>query len=369
MKIGIPKEIKNQEGRVAVTPAGAHYLIERGHQVLIETDAGLDAGFSNLQYQQAGAQLVSSADAWAVDLVVKVKEPLESEYQYLDKQMVFTFFHLAGVTPSLTRELLKKGTTAIAYETLEDEYGRLPLLAPMSAVAGNMATLMGGYYLAEFNQGRGVQLGKVMGKRHGKVVIIGDGVVGQHAAQVAVGMGGEVFVAGIDTAHMRKIKDTLLPEVEFFLSSPENIAKHVKDADVVVGAVLIHGAKAPKIITEDMIKSMSKGSVVVDVSIDQGGCIETSKPTSHTNPIFIKHDVIHYCVTNMPGAYPRTSTIALSDATLPYILKIADAGKGSLMTDNTLVKAINTSNGKITCKAVAEALDMLDNYQPIANFK
>jgi alanine dehydrogenase len=368
MIIGVPKEIKNQEGRVAITPDGAHFLIQQGHQVLVEVDAGLASGFSNEQYQQAGAQMVSTAAAWAVDLVVKVKEPLESEYQYLDRQIIFTYFHLAGVTPSLTHELLKKGTTAVAYETLEDEQGRLPLLAPMSAVAGNMATLMGGYYLAEINQGRGVQLGKVLGKRHGKVVIIGDGVVGQHAAQVAVGMGAEVFVAGIDAAHMQTIKNTLLPEAEFFLSSPENIAQHVKDADVVIGAVLIHGAKAPKIITEDMIKSMPAGSVVVDVSIDQGGCIETSKPTSHTNPVFIKHGVIHYCVTNMPGAYPRTSTIALSDATLPYVLKIANAGKASLMADKTLVKAINTHDGKITCKAVAEGLGMLDYYQPIADF-
>lgn len=368
MKIGIPKEIKDQEGRVAVTPDGAHYLIEKGHRVLIETDAGLAAGFSNLQYQQAGAQLVSTADVWAVDLVVKVKEPIESEYPYLDKQMVFTYFHLAGVTPSLTDALLKKGTTAIAYETLEDEHGRLPLLAPMSAVAGNMATLMGSYYLAKFNRGRGVQLGKVLGKRHGKVVVIGDGVVGQHAAQAADGMGANVFVAGIDPVKMQETKNTLLPNVEFFLSSPGNIARHVKDADLVVGAVLIHGAKASKIISEDMIKSMAKGSVVVDVSIDQGGCIETSKPTSHTDPVFIKHGVIHYCVTNMPGAYPITSTIALSDATLPYILKIADAGKDSLIADRTWLKAINIYNGKITCKAVAEGLGMLDNYQPIGEF-
>ena len=368
MKIGIPKEIKDQEGRVAVTPDGVHYLIEKGHRVLIETDAGLGAGFSNEQYEQAGAQLVPTAAAWAVDLVVKVKEPMEAEYQYLDKQIVFTFFHLAGVALSLTQALLKKGTTAIAYETLEDEYGRLPLLAPMSAVAGNMATLMGCYYLAKFNQGRGVQLGKVLGKRHGKVVVIGDGVVGQHAAQVADGMGANVFVAGIDPVKMQETKAALLPNVEFFLSSPENIVQHIKDADLVVGAVLIHGAKASKIITEDMIKSMAKGSVVVDVSIDQGGCIETSKPTSHTDPVFIKHGVIHYCVTNMPGAYPITSTIALSDATLPYILKIADVGKDSLMADKTLLKAINTYDGKITCKAVAEGLGMLDNYQPISEF-
>lgn len=366
MKIGIPKEIKNQEGRVAITPDGAQHLIQQGHQVFIETDAGLGSGFSNEQYRQAGAEMVTTAAAWAVDLVVKVKEPLEAEYPYLDKQIVFTFFHLAGVVPSLTQELLKKGTTSIAYETLEDEQGRLPLLAPMSAVAGNMATLMGSYYLAKFNQGRGVQLGKVLGKRHGKVVIIGDGVVGQHAAQVADGMGANVFVAGIESANMQKTKATLLPEVEFFLSSRETIAEHIKEADLVVGAVLIHGAKAPKVVSEAMIKTMAKGAVVVDVSIDQGGCIETSKPTSHTDPVFIKHGVIHYCVTNMPGAYPRTSTIALADATLSYILKIAGAGKDALMADKTLVKAINTSDGYITCKAVAEGLSMLDSYKPIA---
>ncbi|MFZ2405818.1 MAG: alanine dehydrogenase [Methylobacter sp.] len=368
MKIGVPKEIKDQEGRVAVTPDGAHYLIQKGHQVFIETDAGLGSGFSNEQYERAGAQIVSTSAAWAVDLVVKVKEPLESEYPYLDRQIIFTYFHLAGVAASLTQELLKKGTTAIAYETLEDEQGRLPLLAPMSAVAGNMATLMGSYYLAKFNQGKGVQLGKVLGRRHGKVVIIGDGVVGQHAAQVADGMGANVFVAGVDPANMQKIKNTLLPDAEFFLSNPENISEHIKEADLVVGAVLVHGAKAPKIISEDMIKSMAKGSVVVDVSIDQGGCIATSKPTSHTHPVFINHDVIHYCVTNMPGAYPRTSTIALSDATLPYVLKIADAGKTSLMTDKILIKAINICDGKITCKAVAEGLGMLDSYQPIDKF-
>lgn len=369
MKIGVPKEIKDQEGRVAVTPDGAHFLRQQGHQVLVEADAGLNSGFSNEHYQQAGAELVSAAEAWAVDLVVKVKEPLESEYRYLDRQIIFTYLHLAGVTPSLTQELLKKRTTAIAYETLEDQQGRLPLLAPMSAIAGNMATLMGAYYLAEFNQGRGVQLGKVLGKRHGKVVVIGDGVVGQHAAQVAMAMGANVFVAGIDTVKMRQTKAETLPDVEFFLSGREAIAEHLKDADLVVGAVLIHGAKAPKIVSEAMVKAMEKGAVVVDVSIDQGGCIATSKPTSHSHPVFIKHGVIHYCVTNMPGAYPRTSTIALSDATLPYVLKIADAGPASLLADEILAKAVNTYDGKITCKAVAEGLGMLDNYQPIASFR
>ena len=363
MKIGVPKEVKNQEGRVAITPAGVESLIQNGHFVGVEQDAGLGSGFTNEQYRLAGAQIVSTAEAWATDLVVKVKEPMPSEYQYLDKQWVFTFFHLAGVTPSLTEELLKKGTTAIAYETLEDEHGRLPILAPMSAVAGNMATLVGSYYLARFNHGKGTQLGKVLGKRHGKVVVIGDGVVGQHAAQVACGMGAEVFVAGIDPAFMQHIKTMVLPEATFFLSSPEAISKHLVDADLVVGAILCRGAHAPKVISETMIQSMEAGSVVVDVSIDQGGCIETSRPTTHSDPVFIKHGVIHYCVTNMPGAYPRTSTLALMDATLPYILKVANTDKESLMRDETLVKAVNIYNGKITCKAVAEDLGMMDRYQ------
>lgn len=365
MKIGIPKEIKEKENRVAITPEAAKFLVQKGHSVLVEIDAGLGSGFSNELYEQAGAQLVSTVGAWAVDMVVKVKEPLASEYQHLDRQIVFTFFHLAGVSPELTLELLKKGVTAIAYETLEDELGRLPILAPMSAVAGNMATLMGSYYLAKFNQGKGMQLGRVLGKKFGKVVIIGDGVVGQHAGQVACAMGADVFIGGIDQQGMHKLKKSVLPEASFFLSNKESIQKHVIDADLVVGAVLCRGAKAPKIISEEMIRSMSEGSVVVDVSIDQGGCIETSRPTTHSDPVFIKHGVVHYCVTNMPGAYPKTSTIALVDVTLPYIAKIADAGHTLLKSDQQLAKAINVFDGKITCKAVAEGLGMMNRYQPL----
>jgi len=366
MKIGVPKEIKNKEGRVAITPAGALHLIQHGHCLVVEEGAGAASGFADEQYEQTGVSMVSTAEeAWAVDLVVKVKEPMPSEYRYLDRQMVFTFFHLAGVDRALTLELLKKGTTAIAYETLEDAQGRLPILAPMSAVAGNMATLMGCYYLAGFNQGKGMQLGKVLGKRHGKVVVIGDGVVGQHAAQVACGMGANVFVAGIDPEFMQKIKTTVLPDASFFLSTPDNIAAHLVDADLAVGAILCRGANAPKVISEAMIASMEKGSVVVDVSIDQGGCTETSRPTTHSDPVFIKHGVVHYCVTNMPGAYPKTSTIALVDATLPYIVKIADNGKESLMRDKQLVTAVNVLDGAITCKAVAEGLGMLDKYAAI----
>jgi alanine dehydrogenase len=360
MNIGVPKEIKDQEGRVALTPTGVQCLCDNGHSVLVETDAGLSAGFSNRQYLAAGAKMVSATAAWAVDLVVKVKEPLPAEYHYLATQMVFTFFHLAGVARGLTEALLAKGTTAITYETLEDENGRLPILAPMSAIAGNMATLMGAYYLAQFNHGKGLQLGNVLGKQHGKVLVVGDGVVGQHAAHVACGMGTEVWVAGIDPAFMADLKARVLPEANFFLSTPENISHHIANADLAIGAVLCRGAQAPKVITDAMIQSMSAGSVVVDVSIDQGGCIATSKPTSHSHPVFIEHGVVHYCVTNMPGAYPRTATIALEDATLPYILKLASLGKDQLLSDPCFSKAVNVIDGKITCKAVAEALGMED---------
>jgi len=365
MKIGVPKEIKNKENRVAMTPAAARSLIQDGHRVLVEVDAGLGSGFSNTEYEQAGAQIVSAAAAWDVELVVKVKEPLPSEYPYLDRQMLFTFLHLAGVTPDLTVELLKKGTTAIAYETLEDEQGRLPILAPMSAVAGNMATVMGSYYLATFNKGRGVQLGEVMGRKNGNVVIIGYGMVGQHAAAVASGMGANVKIALDEPALKQKVNVASLTDEDFFVSHKDNISPHLVDADLVIGAVLQRGAKAPKIISEEMIKSMPKGAVVVDVSIDQGGCIETSRPTTHSDPVFIKHDVVHYCVANMPGAYPRTSTIALVHATLPYIGRIANAGKEAVVRDKMLIKAVNVFDGKITYKPVAEALGMLSQYQSL----
>lgn len=365
MKIGVPKEIKDKENRVAITPDAARCLVQNGHNVLVEVDAGLGSGFSNDEYEQAGVQIVSAAAAWAVDLVVKVKEPLASEYAYLDRQMLFTFLHLAGASPDLTAALLEKGTTAIAYETLEDEQGRLPILAPMSAVAGNMATLMGSYYLAAFNKGRGVQLGEVMGRKNGNVVIIGYGLVGRHAASVASAMGANVKIALDEAGLKQKVNIASLSDNDFFLSNEENISRHLADADLVIGAVLQRGAKAPKIISEKMIKTMPKGSVVVDVSIDQGGCIETSRPTTHSDPVFVKHDVIHYCVANMPGAYPRTSTIALVHATLPYINKIASAGKESIVRDKLLMKAINVCDGKITCRPVAEALGMLNQYQPL----
>ncbi len=365
MKIGVIKEIKDNENRVAATPDGVKLLIAAGHEVLVENNAGSGSGFCNQEYQQAGAQLVSTAQAWAVDLVVKVKEPQPSEYQYLQQQIVFTFFHLSGVTKTLTEELLKKGTTAIAYESVEDEQGRLPILAPMSAIAGNMAVTMGVYYLAKHQQGRGVQLGLVLNKRHGKVVVIGDGIVGQHAARTASAMGANVFLAGLKSESLQRLHQEHLSDVSIFLSNQQNISEHIVDADLVVGAVLCREARAPKIITESMVKTMQKGSVIVDVSIDQGGCVETSIPTTHSNPVYLKHNVVHYCVANMPGAYPKTATIALTDATISYILEIAALGMVCVAKRRGLLRAVNIYQGYISSEQVALDLNMQHQYMPI----
>jgi alanine dehydrogenase len=366
MKIGVPREIKDNEARVAMTPEGVAKLVKSGNSVVVEIDSGLGSGYTNEQYEQAGANLVLTADAWAVDLVVKVKEPQESEYPYLGSQMVFTFFHLAGVAKSLTKQLLEKGTTAIAYESLEDENGLLPILAPMSAVAGNMSVLMGAYYLARFNKGNGMQLGAVLGKSYGKVVIIGDGVVGRHAAMVASAMGASVVVAGMDEGRWIENNKPLSVKVAFIESNKENILKQIAGADLVVGAVLCRGAKAPKVVTEEMLKAMSPGSVIVDVSIDQGGCFETSKPTTHSDPVFVKHGVIHYCVANMPGAYPKASTIALTDATIGYVQEIAENALNGFVADERKRKAINIYKGKISSEKIAKELGLVDYFQPVA---
>lgn len=365
MKIGVPKEIKDKEARVAITPDGASLLVKSGNSVVIEVNAGIGSGFTNDQYQQAGANMVSTDEAWDVDLVVKVKEPQQSEYQYLSEQIVFTFFHLSGTAKSLTEELIKKGTTALAYETLEDENGRLPILAPMSAIAGNMSVLMGAYHLAQFNQGNGMQLGIVLGQSYGKVVIIGDGVVGQHAAKVASGLGAKVFVAGLDEANWLKQTQDKFTITEFFYSNQENISGHIIDADLVVGAVLCKAAKAPKVLTEGMLKTMQDGAVIVDVSIDQGGCFETSRPTTHSDPVFKKHGVIHYCVANMPGAYPKASTIALTTITLKYIQEIAENSLQTFLTDKGKIKAINVYKGSLFSEQVATDLGLLECFKPL----
>lgn len=364
MKIGVVKEIKDKENRVALTPAGAKTFTRAGHTVMVQEDAGLGSCFSDAEYQQAGARIVSASEAWHTDIVLKVKEPLPTEYPHLNRQILFTYLHLAGVAPDLTEALLAGKSTAVAYETVEDDNGHLPLLAPMSAVAGNMAVTMGSYYLARFNGGKGVQLGAVLGHRSGKVVILGDGIVGQHAAATAAGMGAHVFIAGRHPERAEMLQKKIGPDSTFFLSAPENITGHLLDADLVVGAVLRHGAKAPHLVTAEMVKRMQPGSIIVDVSIDQGGCIETSQPTTHSAPVFEKYGVIHYCVTNMPGAYPRTSTLALTSATLPYMLKLADMGLAALRADAGFAKGVNTHQGFIRRKEIAEALDMMDRYKP-----
>jgi alanine dehydrogenase len=363
MKIGVPREIKDNENRVALTPRGTSALVQAGHSVFVQEGAGLGSGFPDDEYRMAGASLVSADTAWRSDLVIKVKEPLESEYRHLDEQIVFTYFHLAGVTPVLTKALLHHGTTAIAYETVEDETGKLPLLAPMSAIAGNMAVTMGNYHLAHFNRGKGMLLARIFDKRFGKAVIIGDGVVGRHSARAADAMGADVTIIGRHHERIPALEKEISKDIHFVLSRPENIAPVIADADLVVGAVLRRGARAPHVVTEEMVRKMQPGSVIVDVSIDQGGCVETSHPTTHLDPVFEKHGVIHYCVTNMPGAYPRLSTIALTGATLPYALKLADNGIAALREDHGFARGLNTHGGYLTCKAVAEALDLMPHYR------
>lgn len=366
MRIGVPKEIKNKEGRVGLTPLAVKELVDLGHVVFVEVGAGIAAGFDDQFYRQQGAVLVEAGEAWDTDLVVKVKEPLPSEYQFLKQQIVFTFFHLAGVDPGLTEALLKNGTTAVAYETMEDEQGNLPLLEPMSAIAGNMAALMGGYYLAKFNAGKGVLLGRILGAKHGRVLIVGDGIVGRHAAGVTSAMGADVFLAGLNESRMQALKQSELPEVSFIISNEENLSRHVAASDLVIGAVLCRGAKAPKVISEKMVKSMSEGAVIVDVSIDQGGCVETSVPTTHSEPVFTRHGIVHYCVSNMPGAYPQTATLALVEATFPYVRKIAGSGLSGLLSgDQGAAKSVLAFGGKLTNKTVARALGMMAAYQDI----
>lgn len=367
MRIGVPKEIKPEEYRVALTPEGVHALVEAGGAVTVERGAGLGAGFSDAQYQAAGANLGSAAEAWGCDVVVKVKEPQPAEYPFLRGQIVFTYFHLAAAPKLLLTTLLETKTTALAYETLEDKEGRLPLLAPMSGVAGSMATLMGAYYLARFHGGRGTLLADVLGISYGKVVVIGDGVVGQHAAQRACALGAEVAMAGLNPQRGAEFEQKFGARFRYFRSCPEAIAAEVRDADLVIGAVLVPGARAPHVVTEAMVQSMPEGAVIVDVSIDQGGCVATSRPTTHAFPIYIQHGVVHYCVTNMPGAYPRTSTFALTQKTLPYVLKLVRQGMEGVINDPEFAKAVNTYQGWITHLAVAQAWQEESRYRPLTS--
>jgi len=364
MKVGVIKETKDKENRVAATPEGVKKLDDNGHEVLVEENAGNGSGFADEEYEKVGAKIVSAEEAWNSELILKVKEPLENEYQYLkENQILFTYLHLAGAPKSLTEAMLEKKTTGIAYETVENNR-KLPLLAPMSAVAGNMAPQIGAFYLAKFNNGRGVMLGNVNGMVSGKAVIIGGGFVGMHAAKTAVGLGTEVYVLDINEERLRFLEKEI-PGLKTMISNKENIKNSIKDADLVVGAVLVPGGKAPKVVTEEMVRDMQPGSVLVDVAIDQGGCIETSKPTKHSDPIFVKHDVIHYCVTNMPGAYPRTSTIALTKETLPYALKLAEKGVEAVKESEGFMKGVNTYKGFITYEEVAKDLEMEGKFKEL----
>lgn len=363
MQVGTVKEVKDSENRVGLTPEGAAELIAGGNEVVVERGAGLGSGFSDADYEARGARLCGTDEAWDSDLVIKIKEPLVVEYPRLKGQMVFTYFHLAGVTASLTEALLTSRTTAVAYETLEDMQGRLPLLAPMSAVAGTMAPMVGAYYLAKFNGGRGILPASILGDRYGKIAIIGDGVVGRHSARVAAAWGARVAIFGRHQERGQEIKATISPEIDYVLSSPSSLTKHVKEADILVGAVLLEGARAPHLVSEAMVRSMPRGAVIVDVSIDQGGCVETSRPTTHSDPVYTEHGVIHYCVANMPGAYPRTSTYALTRATLPYAVRLAREGIEALRNDKGFSKGVNTYKGYLTTRAVSDALGLEERYR------
>jgi alanine dehydrogenase len=360
MIVGVPKEVKDSEYRVGMTPGGVRQLAEAGHQVWVEHGAGSGSGFSDTQYQAAGARVVpTSADAWSAGLVVKVKEPLPAEYEFLRPDLIlFTYLHLAA-DERLTREMLARKLTGIAYETVELPNGHLPLLTPMSEVAGRMAIQVGAHYLEKMNGGRGKLLGGVPGVRPGDVVILGAGVAGTNAAHVALGMGAHVTIVDINLDRLRYLDEVMGGRLTTLSSNSLNIAQAVRHADLVVGSVLIKGAKAPKLVTRDMIRSMATGSVVVDVAVDQGGCFETTRPTTHSAPIFVVDGVIHYCVTNMPGAVPRTSTYALGNATLSYVLKLANLGfEAAVRADPALAKGVNTFKGNITYPAVAQAFGL-----------
>ncbi|ARK32863.1 alanine dehydrogenase [Halalkalibacter krulwichiae] len=359
MIIGIPKEIKNNENRVAITPAGVVALTKSGHEIIIEQGAGVGSGFQDTDYIEAGATILAEAkDVWAkAEMIMKVKEPLSSEYEYFRRGLIlFTYLHLAA-EPELAKALVDSGVIAIAYETVEVNR-TLPLLTPMSEVAGRMAAQIGAQFLEKSKGGKGILLSGVPGVKRGKVTIIGGGVVGTNAAKIAVGLGAEVTLIDLSADRLRQLDDQFGNDIQTLMSNPLNIAEAVKDSDLVIGAVLIPGAKAPKLVTEEMIKSMSPGSVVVDVAIDQGGIIETvDQITTHDNPTYTKHGVVHYAVANMPGAVPRTSTLGLTNVTIPYALQIANKGVEKAVADNpALALGVNVANGAVTYNAVARDL-------------
>jgi alanine dehydrogenase len=361
MIIGVPKEIKNNENRVALTPAGTAELVKRGHTVYIQTKAGEGSGFSDDEYAGAGAKVLSTAGEifGTAEMIMKVKEPIEQEYELIRKdQLVFTYFHFASYEP-LAHAMIKTGAVCLAYETVERPDGSLPLLVPMSEFSGRMSIQEGAKYLEKPLKGRGILLGGVPGVMPAKVLVLGGGVVGANAAKIAAGMGADVTITDVNINRLRYLDDVMPKNVHTMVSNEYVIRDLVRTHDLIIGAVLIPGAKAPKLITRDMLKTMRPGTVLVDVAVDQGGCIETCKPTTHENPTYIIDDVVHYCVANMPGAVPYTSTLALTNATLPYAIKLAGNGwKKAAQESQDLCKGLNVINGKVVYKAVADAFGL-----------
>ena len=361
MKIGIPKEIKNNENRVGMTPAGVSELVKHGHTVYVQHTAGEGSGFSDDMYSEVGAQVLPTIEDVYVtaDMIIKVKEPIAPEYGLVRKgQLVFTYFHFA-CSRELTDAMLKSGGVCLAYETVQPADGSLPLLTPMSEIAGRMATINGAYYLQKTKGGMGKLICGVPGVRPAKVVVLGGGIVGQASARVAAGMGADVVITDISLPKLHELSINMPANVNTVYSSHNNICKEIKDADIVIGAVLVPGDKAPKLVTRDMLKLMQPGSVLVDVAIDQGGCFETSRPTTHSEPVYDVDGIVHYAVANIPGAVPNTSTMALTNATLRYAVALADKGwQQACREDPALYKGLNVVEGKVTYKAVADVFDM-----------
>ncbi len=361
MIIGVPKEIKDNENRVALTPAGAKELKKRGHQVFVQSTAGDGSGFSDQIYMDAGADILNTIEEvyQSAEMIMKVKEPIEPEYPLIkENQLVFTYFHFAS-SETLTRAMIDSKSICLAYETVESSDGTLPLLVPMSEVAGRMAVQQGAKYLEKPLKGRGVLLGGVPGVNPAKVLILGGGIVGTQSAKMAAGLGADVIILDISLPRLRYLADIMPANVSTLVSNEYNIREHIPTADLIVGAVLIHGAKAPHLITRDMLSDMRPGTVLVDVAVDQGGCIETCQPTTHKNPTYIIDNVIHYCVANMPGAVPYTSTLALTNATLPYAIQLANKGwKSACSSNSELAQGLNIINGKVVYEAVADAFNL-----------
>lgn len=358
MNIGLPKEVKDNEYRVGLIPAGVHELAGVGHRIWVQEGAGLGSGFNDSEYEQAGATIVKTPEGVfeRSELIVKVKEPVQEEYPRLRAgQIIFSYLHLAPL-PELTQVLLDKKVIGVAYETIRDVHGTLPLLTPMSEIAGRMSVIVGAYYLQKPRGGRGVLLGGVPGTKPATVAIVGGGTVGINAAKMAMGLGAHVRILDVDLDRLRHLDDLFFGKIETELSNSYNIAEAVSHSELVVGAVLIPGANAPKLITRKMVARMPRSAVIVDVAVDQGGCCETTRPTSHSDPVYTEEGVLHYCVTNMPGAMPRTSTIALTNATFPYLKRIASRGLKEAIDENPLLKdGVNVYDGHVTCSPVAEA--------------